>query len=1029
MKKTLRIYQETQLRLRALLLIIFILLTPNFAYGFTIATASEGGNYHPVGEAIFKILKQNKEGVKVTNGSVDNIKRLIAGTNDFAIIQNDVLLKAKTDGIEGAQELKILLALFPEYIQILVREDSEINSVFNLQNKKVYIGKDDSGNKANALDILGFFKIKQNEINLVYEEEGSSVAIEKLLDKKDKSIDAIFITSGAMNLDSRLKLVSIDKEMIRRIKNENPYYSYENKLIRGNKVNVLFTRAVLVARTPESQYGLSRKDAYDFTKAIYENQLKIEKEVKKDVNQRLSFFRRDIMVRKVSADLHSGAEQYFSEEGILASTDWRYWFALIFLLLISISIVLDQLTVRFPWLTRIRENDFIQKCYHRPAFRNCWNFVIKYISGSGFAIAFWVFLTFLMLDAIMISHFEKQYSMHFDVENPFAGKPLFEIIYWLMAFAVAGYSQGIFPNHYFGKLGAIILPVLTVLGVVFLLVHQIIQKNRRYEKELKGVLVPKLKNYVLICGWNDRVPTIIQQITSSFAPRNDQKVLVIAEIEGDKPLEKFNFKPGRVYYYKGISSDYEVLKKINLQKCSRAVVVADSKKIKRNNFRSVFTATALKEVRKETGDEGISVIAELYFPENKPFFIESGVKKLVCLHQIPARMIAHACLNPGISDILLKLLSVDSFCHAQMIPASHPSLSSMRNVFLQRDFKSALLGLRKHNMLLLAVYKGDEKTEHEPLELEFRENSPYVVNPFGSDKNYTIQETDQILVVKNNYVSDEHSQPEDIKVNSNVFQNDKGTSFISKSENIMVIGNIEMAKLIMETIAPFCESLYYITTEKTKTSDPACAYKTIPSESFEDKFIENNKDLLNKITRVIILAPERKGDEEEHAVYLDDQTMMVAKKLLSQFKKGLNKSSLHILAEMRHENNLNLFHDIGISQPVPTNQLIELILAQMIFHEGLVSEFFLKAMSYSSENKKACLEKWSSFKLQKIMGDVIGNDYDSILEKCLNKNIQLLAIEKQDGKIVLNPTKKSEKGTCLEPNDFVYSFVPPRQFS
>ena len=125
---------------------------------------------------------------------------------------------------------------------------------------------------------------------------------------------------------------------------------------------------------------------------------------------------------------------------------------------------------------------------------------------------------------------------------------------------------------------------------------------------------------------------------------------------------------------------------------------------------------------------------------------------------------------------------------------------------------------------------------------------------------------------------------------------------------------------------------------------------------------------------------------------------------------------------MRADVNLHLYQDIGIVQPIPINRIIELILARMVFHRGLVSEFFLKAMSYRPDNYKVRLEKHPVSTLSKKLDErLVGKTYDQVLEIFFNHPVQLLALVKVNGQIVLNPKSNSDAAAVkLEDSDSLF---------
>nr|VFK17863.1 MAG: hypothetical protein BECKLPF1236B_GA0070989_11271 [Candidatus Kentron sp. LPFa] len=99
------------------------------------------------------------------------------------------------------------------------------------------------------------------------------------------------------------------------------------------------------------------------------------------------------------------------------------------------------------------------------------------------------------------------------------------------------------------------------------------------------------------------------------------------------------------------------------------------------------------------------------------------------------------------------------------------------------------------------------------------------------------------------------------------------------------------------------------------------------------------------------------------------------------------------------------------------------------FHDGLISEFFLKTMSYRPDNRKVRLEKQSVVALSKKLDETLeGKKFDEVLEIFFKYPVQLLAFVKADGKIVLNPKSNSDAATAvLENDDSLFIFVEPEE--
>ena len=131
-----------------------------------IATATPGGIDYPLGIQLAHILKElppiRDASIWETSGSVQNIRLLgnprheyknaaererakEGDSADLAFVQSTALAMASSDQRE---KLRALAGLYRDFIQVVVRGDSKIKGLADLRGKRVYIGKDGSGNEA-----------------------------------------------------------------------------------------------------------------------------------------------------------------------------------------------------------------------------------------------------------------------------------------------------------------------------------------------------------------------------------------------------------------------------------------------------------------------------------------------------------------------------------------------------------------------------------------------------------------------------------------------------------------------------------------------------------------------------------------------------------------------------------------------------------------------------------------------------------------------------------------------------------------
>ena len=145
--------------------LVLVMTVPTLAATaqLVMATGGTAGTYYPLGGAMSQIINSSVKDVNIsvqsTGASVANIRMIQNGEVDLALIQTDIADYAwngtemfKDDG--KLQNFKVIASLYPELIQVVVREEAGINSIGDLRGKKVSVGAPGSGTEANARQIL-----------------------------------------------------------------------------------------------------------------------------------------------------------------------------------------------------------------------------------------------------------------------------------------------------------------------------------------------------------------------------------------------------------------------------------------------------------------------------------------------------------------------------------------------------------------------------------------------------------------------------------------------------------------------------------------------------------------------------------------------------------------------------------------------------------------------------------------------------------------------------------------------------------
>ena len=197
--------------------------------------ADIGGMYYTVANAYAGLASKEssdlKFEVKNTAGSAANLRLLSGNYIDLGIAQAD-LVRAAHEGTGSFSDnrqrgYRAIAGLYTEACQIVVRADSDIRTLNDLQGKTVSIGASESGTEQNATEILklsGLTSKLVHMVNLDYADAAGKLA--------SGEIDALFCTAGIRTAvieelakECDLRLLSIDDTCLEKLLATTKEYS------------------------------------------------------------------------------------------------------------------------------------------------------------------------------------------------------------------------------------------------------------------------------------------------------------------------------------------------------------------------------------------------------------------------------------------------------------------------------------------------------------------------------------------------------------------------------------------------------------------------------------------------------------------------------------------------------------------------------------------------------------------------------------------------------------------------------------
>ena len=291
-------------------------------YFITVATGPTSGLYYPIGGAFSNVVK-NKLGfqssAQSTGASVENINLILEGKADLAITMSDSVAQAYEgfgafEGKEPKDNLRCLMGLYPNYVQLVTTRDSGIQKFEDLKGKRVGIGAPNSGVELNARMMYEAHGMTYEDSTVDYLNYGE--AIDQM---KNGLIDAAFVTSGIPNATimelgttNEIVIIPIEGEGAKKLIEKYPFFVPEiipkDTYNTSSDINTVTVRNILLVRAE-----LQDDVVYELTKGIFEN---ID-DIKASHNTADKHISLENALIGVDIPFHPGAERYYKEAGII----------------------------------------------------------------------------------------------------------------------------------------------------------------------------------------------------------------------------------------------------------------------------------------------------------------------------------------------------------------------------------------------------------------------------------------------------------------------------------------------------------------------------------------------------------------------------------------------------------------------------------------------------------------------------------------------------------------------------------------
>ncbi len=258
-------------------------------------------------------------------------------------------------------------------------------------------------------------------------------------------------------------------------------------------------------------------------------------------------------------------------------------------------------------------------------------------------------LGFIILSSIGVNYFEQE-AADSNIHSVWDG------VWWaVVTIGTVGYGDR-FPVSIGGRIVGLVV-IFFGVGMMSLFTATIASIFvERKIKEGRGLETVKVKDHIVICGWNQHTEEVLAGLTT-YGTFGETPIVLINELSVDA-MESLRLKYHK-FNLKFLRGDYireDVLLRANIARARFAVIMADvsgGHSRERTDERTTLTALTIKYVA-----PNVKTIAELLDGENRQHLKRANVDEIIVRGEHIGSLLATAVKSPGLPRLISGMLSL-----------------------------------------------------------------------------------------------------------------------------------------------------------------------------------------------------------------------------------------------------------------------------------------------------------------------------------------------------------------------------------
>ena len=319
--------------------------------------------------------------------------------------------------------------------------------------------------------------------------------------------------------------------------------------------------------------------------------------------------------------------------------------------------------------------------------------LIRIFIGKPLVQVTFITLLVIFLSAIAVYYFEYLQSDS-NIHSFWDG------IWWaVVTMGTVGYGDK-YPVTTGGRIVGIFL-IFTGIGLMSLVTATVasIFVERRM-REGRGLETVKVKEHIIICGWNQHTEEVLQGLTT-YGNRYDSPIVLINELSVDD-IDALRLKYSK-YHLKFLRGNFiheDVLSRANISKAKFVLIMADQsagQPTERIDERTTLTALTVKAVA-----PNVKIIVELLDSENRPHLKRANVDDIIVRGEHIGSLLASAINSPGLPKAITGMISLGDKNKLWRV--------GIPVIFIGRTFKELFMYFREKEHAILMGLLKEKKT-------------------------------------------------------------------------------------------------------------------------------------------------------------------------------------------------------------------------------------------------------------------------------------------------------------------------------